>query len=401
MLGNSGAAVTDPGCGVFDYAHLRAPLPKGIVSGIFKYSPSSYFLMRRSSDGYISATGMFKATFPYAQASEEESERAYIKSLQTTSAEETAGNMWIPPEQAIALAEEYGITPWIHALLDPAEIITSSTGEGSAKNIKAPPKYGPFKKAEDPDTSSLTVVSVNGPTIVPSGNNSTGGIRNRRFASPTKSARSPRKRTTRSSSRAPSEAPVLPLVSMDQGEIKPRKSKKSEKTDKVKGAVDETVNSDFMSSTNDALIVSEVPDVPSADTFDFKAPVDLEPTSEDSKMAVSVSQQTLVDDGSESMIEVSVKAALPRGPPSAEETAQMLALAKEQVEQATQEGNDAVITNKRKVDKVEEDEDEKKGEEGTAEPQAKRSKTEVEIRNDQVKRRALFGITATLAVGYV
>ncbi|MCJ1463457.1 hypothetical protein MMC07_002064 [Pseudocyphellaria aurata] len=133
--------------GMFDYVHLRAPLPENLKgSEIFapqahQSNPEAYFLMRRSSDGFVSATGMFKAAFPWAKHSEEQAERDYIKSLDTTGQDEVAGNVWIPEAYALELAEEYGILPWIAALLDEAEVAEVKNMDDQTKAISPPPKF--------------------------------------------------------------------------------------------------------------------------------------------------------------------------------------------------------------------------------------------------------------------
>lgn len=53
---------------------------------------------RRSKDGFVSATGMFKIAFPWATHAEEKAERDYLKELDSTSQDEIAGNVWVAPQ---------------------------------------------------------------------------------------------------------------------------------------------------------------------------------------------------------------------------------------------------------------------------------------------------------------
>ena len=336
--------------GVFDYAHLRAPLPKGIVSGIFKSSPTSYFLMRRSFDGYVSATGMFKATFPYAEASEEEAERKYIKSLSTTSPEETAGNVWIPPKEAMVLAEEYQIGVWIRALLDPAKIPVSSNASNSdspPKSISAPPKFDVAKAQAKLSPSSTPALSK--------------GSRSRRSVSPTKGS----KRTPAS----------------------PKKRSKA-KTEEAE------VNGDSKSNAT-------------AKTSEFEPDVALEPREEDAKVKVHVEEDVIKNkkggETTRTTTEVDIPLPTAGEPPSADEIAKMMEAAKDMVQTDKKAKADSTAKKgKRKAADIsisEKDGDKKAGDAKSDQPRSKKVKTEAELRKDKVKNRALFGIGATVAVG--
>lgn len=326
--------------GTFDYAHLRAPLPKNIVSGIFKPSPASYFLMRRSHDGYISATGMFKATFPYAEQAEEEMERKYIKSLESTSPEETAGNIWIPPQYALELAVEYRIEPWIKALLDNTPIEVNTSKEATPKTISPPPKFLiPQESLAAPSPSRA---------------------RSRRSASPTKSA-SPKK----------------------AGSTRSRKSK-AEKADSTEPSTKPATK-----NLQQALKAAASEDIKPVEKVTDKA----EPV-----VKVNVDKDVEVKGDVEithTRVEVEMPAGLP-DLPLPEDTAAMIAEAKRMVEEATKAENDAGPSNPKKR-KVEEDAEEKEKESTPA----KKAKVESDLRKEKIKTRALIGISATLVIGYV
>jgi hypothetical protein len=341
--------------GVFDYAHLRAPIPKGIVSGVFKTkSPNSYFLMRRSYDGFVSATGMFKATFPFADAGEEEIERKYIKSLPTTSPEETAGNVWIPPEQALLLAEEYRITPWIRALLDPANIAISSTPDSPPKTISAPPKF-------DLSRGHLQLAPPT-PSSLPR------STRGRRSASPTKIAK--------------------PVKS-------PRKRSAKVKSESVETTPSVITNGDIAERAEEVLIKAA----------DSEPAIVFEAKEEEPKVKILVDQDVkLEDDGTEvKHTTVSVEVPMSGELPSAEDAAKMVEDAKEMLKAAaeTVAASEPSKKGKRKATDISVGETDKKEGEAveTEQPRQKKVKTDVELRKEKVKTRALLGITATVLLG--
>lgn len=342
--------------GAFDYAHLRAPMQKGIVSGIFKSSPNSYFLMRRSFDGYVSATGMFKATFPYAEAAEEEAERKYIKSLPTTSHEETAGNIWIPPEQALALAEEYQIGIWIRALLDPAEIPVTNASQSPAKDIAPPPKFD-VTKVQPHLAAAANITS-----------GSTPRARSRRSVSPSKSSK---------------KSPASP---------KKRISKKAKAEAEAAAAAEGDVPKAAEFSPN--VVLQPI----AADDETVKVHVVEEPVKGASK---AEKKQTVT--------EVELPLATAGSPPSAAEIKKMMETAADMVKKqhdddkksSKADGPASAKKGKRKANDINGEADKKDVDAKEPQPRSKKAKTDAELRKDKVRNRALFGIGATVAVGYV
>lgn len=313
--------------------------------------------MRRSHDGYISATGMFKATFPSAEAIEEEEERKYIKGLPTTSQDETAGNVWIPPHHALELAEEYEILPWIKALLDNTPIEINVTKDATPKTISPPPKF------------LMPQESLTAPTP-------TRG-RPRRSASPSKIA-SPRKIAGTRSRKAKSE---------------------SVKSESVEPVSIKTASKNLEESLKAAVKEPE-PEVPADEAK--------EEPKEEAVVRVHVDTDVEVK-GDVETTHTHVEVEMPAGSPELplpEDTAAMIEKAKEMVEAAVKSQNqngDLVTTarkSKRKAEEVEE-EDEENQEGALVQAPAKKAKTtaSTELRKERIKTRALLGISATLAIG--
>jgi hypothetical protein len=158
----------------------------------------------------------------------------------------------------------------------------------------------------------------------------------------------------------------------------------------------------------------DVDDV-TVETIEKEPEVVLAPVEEEPALKVHVDQDTKVDEETgEEVTHTTVELELPLAgsPPSAEEAARMVAEAKEMVKAAA-EGLAATPAapkaapgshkNKRKADKIEagDDADEENSTDTALvkQPRAKKVKTEVDLKKERIKRRTLFGISATIAVG--
>lgn len=348
------------------------------MSGIFRPSPASYFLMRRSNDGYISATGMFKATFPYADLVEEEMERKHIKSLETTSSDETAGNVWIPPQHALELAEEYNIVPWIRALLDNTPIETNPAKDTTPKAISSPPKFLMPENTLAPPTPTRG--------------------RPRRSVSPSKIA-TPRK--IAGTARARRNAARAESVKSESSEPTVQ-TQTPTNSSQIKEALTSQLAESETAMDTTPIVPEEADGEAKEETTEETKEEVKEDTKEEAVVRVNVDTEVEIN-GDIETTHTHVEVEMPAGSPELplpEDTEAMIAKAKEMVEAAVAGSNGAAPSNPRKR-KVEEAEVEETEVAKTSAPAKKPKIQSQELKKEKIKNRALLGISATLVIGYV
>jgi hypothetical protein len=361
--------------GTFDYAHLRVPLPKDLSgSGIFSLTkstsyPESYFLMRRSSDGYISATGMFKAAFPWASLAEEEAERRYQKTFPSAGPDEVAGSVWIAPEEALQLSEEYGMRLWIVALLDP-EPIEKANKDRHNNAIQMPPKF---------DVSKVAT-----PVLLP----------------PSSALRSTRSRASRSASPSKIATPSRKIAS-------PRKSRATRHSAKAEAVAkaEEAKTENATAATSALQHVMENGTTASESV----ATESVAPESVNGDSVRIEVQETVEQDGEVETTTTNVKVEVPASHPDLpvpENPEEMIATAKKMVEEAHKlEGKasvNGIKSSKRKVEEMKDGDEEEEEADKTEDQPAKRARTEVTeqaLRKERMAKKALAAVTLIGAFG--
>lgn len=245
---------------------------------------------------------------------------------------------------ALKLADDYGLTTWVRALLDPLEIVQSPSKPDAAP-ITAPPKFelpvGKLKLTPSEGKTPRTKRSMRSQSPT-------------KIASPVKSKASPRKRQT-----------------------------KAQKEANIANA--NAASATLQSALEDAASVADVDETKEAPLMNGEA------------VKIEVDQSVEVH-GTTETTHTNVTVEMPAGSPALplpQDTEKMLETAKRMVEEAKALDGSPKITRKRKVEEVEPSDIDAAL---PAQPAKKAKVLEEKLKREKVRTRAFVGVTATLAI---
>ena len=275
------------------------------------------------------------------------------------------------------LAEEYGLTHWINALLDPEEISPSPTS--ARKNIAAPPKFEKPIQMKDIKLSPPATVTKN------ARGRGTRSLSPGKGTPSAKAKASPRKRQTKKEKEANTAHANAASASL-QSALDDAASG-AEATPTPEPSMNEIDVEDASVNASDVL---EAPDA------------ELEPVAhEDSMVRVEVDQEVEVNGETEithTNVTVEMPLGLPNLPPP-EDTEAMLAQAKQMVEEARALEGSPKQSRKRRIEEVEvEVEPTDIDGELPVQPVKRARILEDRYKREQVRTRAVFGVAASLAI---
>lgn len=282
---------------------------------------------------------------------------------------------------ALDLAKEYKMYDWVRALLDPSDIVQSPSS--AKKQITPPPKFD-LPPIQAP-------VQLSAATTRP---------RRGRSASPSKSAASPRKaRQTRAMKEASSAATTAANASLQSSLDSTALNGGS-----VNGKIEESVEVDEK-ETQPAEVNEELQAIPkSKQAVDVADPE----AEEEKKVKADVKQSAKKGKGAKTTqdtVSPDMPVRLPDAP-SADDTEQMIAKAKEMVQdtEVEKEGEPAESSSpkgaakKRKTDDLSEDEEDEETKAASTQRVKRARVLEEKLKRERVRNRALVGVTAAFAV---
>ena len=248
---------------------------------------------------------------------------------------------------AIELADDYGIVPWIHALLDPAPI-PSAPEDPKTKSISPPPKFKftAGDKAHLPQTNGTPARGARAGTPKARGRPKAGSPEKR--ASPQKSMKKPR------ATKAAKEA---------------------------NAAVSREANASLQAALDGAASVAD-----SESVSDEKIKIDVQ-----TNVEINGENETTTTDVKVEMPKEAAQLPLPENP------TEMIEKATQMVEEARKKEQGSSSNSKRKAEELDDEDDEKN--DGEEQPAKRTRLLEQQVKKQKIRTRAMIGVTATLVVG--